>query len=241
MKLNEMTNSHAEIEAILKKYKIKNYAIHPDGTVDVTGDVSFVRLDISELPIKFGHVAGDFVVDSCENITSLAGAPERVDGDFYFVKCTSITSLEGSPSFVGGDFECYGNTGLVTLVGAPPTAGGNFDCSGCSQLSSLAGAPTTVNGYLSFENTQITSLIGFNIKVCKRVGSGDPRIFCSWQNIKTGGIALMLQRIILVDRPGDSRLSEPFKIITKYKDRSDDIFECQAELIAAGYEAYAQL
>ena len=109
------------IEKICKKYKIKNYTINPDGSIDVDGNVGFNGMELTKLPLKFNKVTGFFWCMDNE-LTSLEGCPKEVGGDFY---CPSnkLTSLEYSPQKVGGSFGC-GNNLLTTLKGAPKKVGG---------------------------------------------------------------------------------------------------------------------
>ena len=120
------------------------WSVNPsNGLVDVQGDFNCSRERLeSLLDISFGHVSGDF--DCYDNqLTSLAGAPQKVDGDFNCFH-NNLKSLEGAPRTVGGNFDCSPND-LKSLEGAPQTVNGNFDCSN-NKLQSLAGAPQTING-----------------------------------------------------------------------------------------------
>ena len=60
---------------------------------------------VTDLNIEYS--AGDF---NCSDtwLTSLKGAPSRVDGYFY-CSDNKLTSLEGAPSHVGGSFSCSVN------------------------------------------------------------------------------------------------------------------------------------
>lgn len=92
---------------------------------------------------EWGVIEGDFICSDCENLTSLKGAPEKVEG--WFVCSNSpITSLKGAPKEVGGAFYCLGCEKLTSLEGAPKTVGGDFCCSKCDKLTTLKGAPKTV-------------------------------------------------------------------------------------------------
>ena len=95
------------ISLICKKYKITNYTINPDGSIDVAGDVSLSFSELTELPLIFNKVMGYFDF-SWNNLTSLKGSPKWIDGNFY---CTNnqLTSLEFSPDYVGRDFYCKYN------------------------------------------------------------------------------------------------------------------------------------
>ncbi len=135
-----------EIEIICKKYKIENYTINDDMSIDVDGDVNLSFSGLVKIPLIFGNVTGYFLCihnklttlegsptnvggsfHCCHNkLTSLMGAPVTVGGSFY---CTvnDLTSLEGSPNMVGGDFYCLWNANVITsLDGITVCIGGNF-------------------------------------------------------------------------------------------------------------------
>jgi hypothetical protein len=59
-------------------------------------------------------------------LTSLKGAPQKVDWGFY-CEDNKLTSLAGGPQEVGRDFECHRNQ-LTSLKGAPQEVDGNFEC-----------------------------------------------------------------------------------------------------------------
>ena len=90
------------IESKCKRYDIKNYTVNDDGTIDVAEDIYISYKGLTELPLRFNKVSGNF---DCSNnqLTSLKGNPRWIGG--YF-NCTNnrLTSLEFSPEFVGTDF-----------------------------------------------------------------------------------------------------------------------------------------
>ncbi|MCK9471980.1 MAG: hypothetical protein M0Q88_09540 [Bacilli bacterium] len=115
----------SEIEAICKKYNIKNYIINEDGSIDVDGDVDLYDKKLKVLPLKFRKVSGDFLCGH-NKLTSLKGSPQSVGGDF---SCSGnqLTSLEGAPQSICGDFYCNDNQ-LISLEGAPQRVSGLFLC-----------------------------------------------------------------------------------------------------------------
>ena len=121
MKLNEIKK--LSTEEILEKYKITNYEIRPDGSVNVFGNVDISGRDLTKLPCVFHAVSGSFRCNSNE-LTSLEGAPREVGGVF---DCghNQLTSLERGPQYVGDSFSCSGNE-LNSLEGAPKEVGGDF-------------------------------------------------------------------------------------------------------------------
>ena len=124
-KLFESSNDQ-EIHDICDKYRIKNYSINEDGSIDVDGNVDLGDKNLSKLPIKFGKVGGFYCYNN--KLTSLDGSPGYVGGDFY-CQYNQLTSLEGAPSHVGRDFYCSYNQ-LTSLEDVPSYVGGNFDCVG---------------------------------------------------------------------------------------------------------------
>jgi hypothetical protein len=134
--------SFNDIFNICRKYKIRNYTINPDGSIDVNGSVALYDEGLIKLPLKFNKVTGFF---NCNHnqLTTLEGSPTEVNGDFFCIG-NQLTTLEGSPTEVNGDFYCIGNQ-LTTLEGGPREVGGNFNCSD-NQLTTLEGGPKEVGG-----------------------------------------------------------------------------------------------
>ena len=106
LKLFENYQSESEVAEICEKFRIKNWSL-VDGLVNVDGDVSLTLSKITNIPLKFGTVTGNFFCSS-NYLSSLEGCPNRVGGEFD-CKFNEITSLEGCPKSVGGDFYCYDN------------------------------------------------------------------------------------------------------------------------------------
>ena len=104
---------------------------------------------------------GGFYCGSCRSLTSLEGAPEKVDGIFYCGLCDSLTSLKGAPKKVGGGFYCSCCRSLTSLEGAPKEVRGDFYCNKCTSLTLLEGAPKEVRGDFDCNDcTSLTSLKG---------------------------------------------------------------------------------
>ena len=45
--------SYSDIKSICEKYRITNYTINSDGSIDVDGDVDLSEKRITKLPLKF--------------------------------------------------------------------------------------------------------------------------------------------------------------------------------------------
>ena len=169
----------AEIHNICNRYKIKNYTINEDGSIDVDGDVNVPPLDgttFASFPLKFRNIKGDFTC-SFNGLTSLKGGPETVDGYIYVggnklttmegfpkkvggIGCAknNLTTLKGMPGEIDGSFYCSYNN-LTTLEGGPKKVGGIFDCSE-NELITLEGGPKEVGGHFDCYSNKLTSLKG---------------------------------------------------------------------------------
>ena len=95
------------ISLICKKYKITNYTINDDGSIDVDGNVILYDENLTELPLTFNRIDGDF---NCGNnrLSSLKGGPKWVGG-YFSCSNNRLSSLEFSPYYVGSDFYCINN------------------------------------------------------------------------------------------------------------------------------------
>jgi hypothetical protein len=150
--------SKTDIDLICQEYYIKNYTINSDGSVDVNYNVRLNECQLTEMPLKFGIVTGDFY---CVNnqLTSLEGTPREVSGDF---SCSDnlLTSLEGGPNKVGGYFNCFNNY-LTSLHGSPISLGGHFSCRN-NKLTSLVGCPENIRTQLYCPHNEIIDFRGIS-------------------------------------------------------------------------------
>jgi hypothetical protein len=155
---NFIKESKEDIDSICRKYRIRNYTINGDGSVNVDGDVNLHSEGLSELPLKFGKVSGNFYCNS-NLLLNLVGSPLEVGGEF---NCSNnqLTSLEGAPNKVGGGFNCHNNQ-LESLEEAPREVGGGFYCY-CNQLTSLVGSPKKIDGDFECYGNKLTSLEGIS-------------------------------------------------------------------------------
>ena len=106
--------SEQEIHDICKEYKIKNYSINPDGSIDVDETVYLSGKGLKRVPVKFNKVDGGFFCNN-NNLTSLEGFPKHVSGNIN-LGTNQLTSLENSPIELGQYLYCYKNP-LKSLVG----------------------------------------------------------------------------------------------------------------------------
>lgn len=139
-----MLSNNKEIIERLNEYKIANYKINENLSVDVYGGVFLSKTDIYKFDINFNIVDGDFIANECKLI-DLIGSPLVVTGD-YSVRGNSLTSLIGSPMKIGGAFNCSQNQ-ITTLRGGPVEVGEDYICYS-NKLETLDGFPESIRGVL---------------------------------------------------------------------------------------------
>lgn len=144
------------VQSLCKYYRIDNYSINSDGTINVYGDVNLGGMALAKLPLRFGEVTGDFICNY-NNLQSLDGCPHKVGGNFNCLQ-NNLTTLNKSPTVVGGSFVCAQNR-LVSLVGSPLILFAGFDCNH-NKLESLEDGPIVVMGSYSCQFNNLTSLLG---------------------------------------------------------------------------------
>lgn len=153
----------SEISQICRKFNITKYRINTDGSVDVNDNVNLKGKNLTEIPLKFGWVLGGFYI-SDNKLTSLKGAPFRVDDDFD-CSANELKSLIDGPDIVGGRYHC-GNNFLTDLHGSPRKINIDFSCF-INKLTTLEGGPEEVSGEFFAYVNELTSLKGSPIKVGK--------------------------------------------------------------------------
>jgi hypothetical protein len=110
--------THAEllewVTPICDGYRIKDWTLTKEGSIDVDGWVNLEDKELTRLPLRFGRVSKNFY---CFNnyLTTLEGAPKEVGGDFS-CSFNQLTTLEGAPKKVGESFYCNRNP-LTSLEG----------------------------------------------------------------------------------------------------------------------------
>ena len=135
-KKQQFFTTKEEIEAwLVKQTDVTGYVINDDLTVDAKSVE--IRRKMNYLPVRFGRVKNDFVIDSI-GLKSLIGCPTYVGGDII-CDHNKLTSLEGCPIEVGGTFSCSYNR-LDTLKYCPTTIPDKFYIDG-NQLTSCVFAP----------------------------------------------------------------------------------------------------
>ena len=153
-----------EIHDICKKYRIKNYIINPDGSIDVSGDVWLYNMKLYKIPIKFNKVSRIF---SCSRnfLTTLENSPIEV-GSFYCSN-NNLTTLEGGPKIVNDDLDCGFNK-LTSLKGSPGLVRGLFNCQ-YNKLTSLEDHPSVLGNRIYVRFNPLETLVGFNVPYDKLI------------------------------------------------------------------------
>ncbi len=165
-------SNKSSIKKICEEFKIKNYSINPDGTVNVDGDVDLSSLNLKRLPLRFGIVHGNF--DCSKNkLTSLEGSPKEITKDFLCHE-NNLNSLKGGPKKVTRAYECHRNQ-LTSLEGSPIQVN-SFKCC-INQLTNLEGGPRFVTNTYNCSSNLLTSLHGAPEKVYD--------FNCSFNKLKT--------------------------------------------------------
>jgi hypothetical protein len=122
-----------EVIEVCNRYRIENYTINDDLSIDVDSYVYLDKEGLKYLPLKFNYVSGNF---NC------------VDN--------KLVSLEGCPQTISGSFNCSDND-LESLKGGPQTVNEDYDCSN-NTLNTLKGCSQTVGGYFNIYNNKLTDL-----------------------------------------------------------------------------------
>jgi hypothetical protein len=95
--------------------------IDDDGSIITTDVTNFSNQLWVVMPFNFKE-SGSF---NCSHnpITTLEGAPKKVNGNFRCIK-TKITNLTGGPEWVEASYEVYSTETLVSAKGFPKFVGG---------------------------------------------------------------------------------------------------------------------
>lgn len=224
---------------------------------------------VDHLPFKFGNIAGNFVLTNAPTISTLEGCPISVTGYFKIRELPLIETIKHMPTKIGGVCFISHCKRLSDLFGMPEALPGGLRLKNLPALKSLSGCcksvksieitrcslptlehmPSIIVDDLLMINSAV-SLVGIS-SFCEHIGRS---VYFDNCNV-IGGIGLLLvkgdARILGIDRlvvdwdhvviSRQKRFADAFTIINKYATTPDGIFECQAELIAAGLEEFALL
>ena len=178
-----------EVIEVCERYRIKNYTINDDLSIDVDGDVNLSYGNLEYLPLKFNYVSGNFY---CNN--------------------NALESLEGSPQTVGGGFQCSQNE-LKTLEGCPQTVNGNFLCFG-NELKDLEYFPE-VSGNVYIKGNTVYLLVYTFIRTASSFMTED---FIDYEIVRNRDTVMLdrLQTFIMdnnLEMPDLDEIKKHYKII----------------------------
>ena len=81
-----------EIHEICRKYRITNYTINSDGTINVDGNVDLFDRKLDKLPLKFKEVSGYF--DCSDNIHSSELCLISVNKNEYLILVLYVSLID---------------------------------------------------------------------------------------------------------------------------------------------------
>ena len=145
------------IEETLNKYGITNYTINDDGVVDVDGGVDLNGYGLTELPLKFGKVTGNFTCKE-NQLTSLYGSPHTVGRNFN-ADSNKLTNLKGCPKIIVRHFRFLSNK-IDSLKDGPEMVGEDYECDD-NLIYNLDGFDTKFGGEFYCDNNPLDSI--FNV------------------------------------------------------------------------------
>jgi hypothetical protein len=193
---------------VCDKYKIKNYTINDDLSIDVDSDVYLYSKNLEYLPLRFSYVSGAFLCYDNE-LKTLEGCPQTVGGRFncYF---NELKTLEGCPQTVSGSFYCYFNE-LKSLEGGLQTVGGHFGCED-NKLRDLEHFPE-VSGSINIEGNTVNLLVYTFIKKADSFMIED---FVDYEIVRNRD-TVMLDRLQTFIRDNDLKMPDLDEIKKHYK------------------------
>jgi len=99
----------------LDKYRITNYTINEDLSVDVDDSVYFYEINLKEPPFKFNIVKDDFYCGN-NQLTSTEFFPKEVYGYFYCFN-NKFKNLDNFPKIIKGNIHIGLNLNLENIIG----------------------------------------------------------------------------------------------------------------------------
>ncbi len=157
LKKYKIFESNTKIDEICKKYKIVNYTVNGNNSVDVNGDVSLWGKELKSIPLNFNIVNGYFYC-GWNHLTSLKGCPVRI-GDWFSCYYNELTSLQYSPQFMENSYFSCSNNKIESLQYCTELIRGNFNCN-YNKLTSLQYHPTVYGKFYCRDN-QINTFENF--------------------------------------------------------------------------------
>lgn len=118
-----MLKTQEEIKAWLDKYKVENYTINDDLSVDVNGSVDLSDVGLKRIFVQFGIVHGNFYCGN-NKLISMEGFPYEVRGSLL-CQNNQLTDFAYCPKVVFENFNCTFNP-ILSIKKLTPRIGGNF-------------------------------------------------------------------------------------------------------------------
>lgn len=144
------------VHFMTNKFKISNYKINTDLSVDVDGNVDIGNSNLSKIPIKFGKVNGNFDC-AINKLTNLVNAPNEVSG-LFDCSFNKIYTLIGGPIYANS-YVCTDNN-LEDLRGFPAYCNKLFDCSR-NNINTLDGLPREIQvEFFNVSHNKLRNLSG---------------------------------------------------------------------------------
>lgn len=226
MKLNEISIStwvrDVKIKSFLKSNDIDKYDIEEDGTVTVHQDVHFYKQPFTKFGCEFNIIHGDFLITECHNLEKLNGPKECEN--FIIKNCDNFKLVDGKLKKVNGNFRIENCKNISSLEGIPESIKGNFILLNLVKLTKLDFIPKKVGMDLVFFGTPISNILHiFDIKTTKKTTVS----FTHGQ--MSAGPEFNIPNFDQIE-----------KIINKWLP-TNDVIECQEELIDAGLKQFARL
>ena len=238
MKIKELFENEETGSLIGKKVNDK-LIIDKTKDEDWNGDFNCDDLNLTSLEGAPNKINGYFSCANNKNLTSLIGCPQEGVESFYCYSC-NISSLEGTPNKINGTFNCVKNP-IKSLIGCPQEGVTNFYCRTCN-LTSLEGVPKKIVGTFQCFDNPIKSLKGIH-KIIEEIDG----TFIIPDSVESNILGVLkiknLGKIIFKSPSNEDTKKEISDIINKYlpNPSPSDIIDCQNELIDAGFEEYAEL
>ena len=228
-----MTGEKEILEFLEWKFSVnpKFVRVHQDGITDVACTLDFGGLKLKKLPIKFGIVESLILTDS--GVESFENFPKEVEQNLN-VSDNKLRSLKGCPK-VGGRLMLSGNPGITSFEGICPQLGG-LSIRNCGGLKSLH----DIHKHVKLLKFTYDSSARATTEGMLYIGTEEE---CK---IVDSVLGLFLIEGLREVRVGVSSLAKfgPWEIVNKHlknKDREDAMYDCQEELISAGFKDFAKV
>ena len=230
----EITDRDEITDFLGKKLSIskKDFSFSADGKVDVEVNVDFAGMHIEQIPFKFGVVNGTFSAND-SGLKTLKNFPDSVGWDLN-ISNNKIKSLEGFPKSVLKKIILSQNP--ITSLEHISKKCMVLSIKNCQNLKSLHN--------LHKQITQFYEPYGAFFAGKIIVGTEEE---CFIRDSILGVFLIpgfkSFDSVYSFKVGGPAKAFGPFEIVNKHmKNKTDDsIYECQEELINAGFEEYAKI